>query len=200
MPNRFQTKQYNAIAPFLDERDGHYCLACFIETGQRRGTKAKLEIDHADSDRRNWSPENLHWLCKTHNIKFRSLSVAEHVSLMARYSAENVCVRVRNNEYLAETKRKVSYMLGSPEMQVNSIAESNWLEFMKEMINTNGSISKEDGIYAGAIEADDVNPQTTERYWKKHTSISGRFKEIKREGIKYAVYRDSPNPKAIKET
>src|SRR4030042_350863 len=120
MPNRFQTKQYQAIAPFIDERDGTYCLACFIEAGQRRGTRSKLEIDHADSDRRNWSPENLHWLCKKHNITFRSLSVEAHVSLMARYSAENVCERVRRNEHLPETKRKVSYLSGSPEMQVNS--------------------------------------------------------------------------------
>jgi len=191
MPNRFQSNQYRAIYPLIAERDGEYCLACFIETGQRRGPRAvKLEIDHADGDRRNWSPDNLHLLCKVHNIKMRSLSVRAHVSLMAGYSAENVRERVRNNEYLPATKRTGAYKQGSPEMLVNSIAEVKWLEFMHGMVDGNGSISKEDAINAGAIAADDISIQTTARYYTKHTSLLGRFKEIRTGGTRYAVYRD----------
>jgi len=190
LPNRFQSNQYKVVYPLIAERDGEYCLACFIETGQRRGPKSvKLEIDHADGDRRNWAPSNLHLLCKAHNIKYRSLNVKRHSSLMATYSAENERGRVWERKYQPATKRTGAYQLGSPEMQVNSIAEVNWLEFMHNMIETNGSISKDDAINAGAIAADDVNPQTTERYWKKHTSILGRFKEIKLDGIRYAVLR-----------
>lgn len=190
MPNRFQTKQYESIAPFLDERDGHYCLVCFIETGQRRGKGINLEIDHADGDRHNWSPSNLHWLCKKHNIKFRSLNSKAHASLVAGYSAENERVRKKNNEYVPETRRKQLYLSGSPEMQVNSVSLIKWLDYMHSMIGANGSISKDDAINAGAIAADDIDIQTTARYYKKHTSILGRFKEIVADGQKMVIYRD----------
>jgi hypothetical protein len=190
MPNRYQVNQRNAIYPFIAERDGEYCLACFIETGQRRGPKSvKLEIDHADCDKSNWDPRNLHLLCKTHNIKFRSLSVKQHISVMAGYSAENESVRVRNNEHTAESRRKSLYLSGSPEMQVNSIAYGKWLEFMHSWIDANGSISKKDAIEAGALAADDVDVQTTARYYKKRVSVLGEFKEVKVNGEIRVFYR-----------
>ena len=199
MPNRFQGNQYRAVYPLIAERDGEYCLACFIETSQRRGPKqVKLEIDHADGDKRNWTPQNLHLLCKTHNIKFRSLSARAHSSLMAGYSAENERVRKRKNEYTPEARRKLLYQSGSPEMQVNSISLAKWLEYMHAMIDSNGSISKEDAINAGAIAADDIDVQTTARYYKKHTSSLGRFREIKTGGERYVVYRDSQPEPALK--
>lgn len=191
MANRFQSNQYKALYPFIAQRDGEYCLACYIETGQRRGPKSvKLEIDHADGDKRNWSPDNLHLLCKTHNIKMRSLSPRAHTSLMAGYSAENERERVLSNEYMSATRRIGGWNQGSTEMQINRIAEANWLQFMHGMLDSNGSISKEDAINAGAIAADDVNIQTTARYYTKHTSTLGRFKEIIVGGHKTVVYRE----------
>jgi hypothetical protein len=191
MANRYQQNQYNLAYKMIAERDGEYCLACFIETGQRRGPQSvRIEIDHADSDPFNWDPQNVHFLCKTHNIKFRSLSVQQHVSRMATYSAENVRVRMRTGEYLSSTKLLGVYETGSPEMKINSIAERKWLEFMHEWLDVNGSIAKEDAVNAGAIAADDVNIQTTQRYYIKHTSVLGRFKEIKQNGIKYVIFRD----------
>lgn len=191
MPNRCQSKQYELMIPFLMERDGGYCLACFIEHGQRRGIgSVKLEIDHADGDRHNWAPSNLHLLCKTHNIKFRSLSPREHITRMAAYSAENESKRIRLNLYEPELRRAGIYAIGSPEMQVNSRALRKWKTFMHEWIDANGSITKEVAINAGAVEADDVDIQTTGRYWKKHTSISGRFKEVVIDNVVCAVYRE----------
>jgi hypothetical protein len=190
MANRYQTNQHKAVYPLIAERDGEYCLACFCETGQKRGPgSVKLEIDHADGNRYNWSPSNLHLLCKTHNLKYRSLSVRQHAALMATYSAKNERVCVRENRYLGATRRGGLYQQGSPEMKINSMAEINWLEFMTAWITEHGSISKEDAVNAGAIAADDVSVQTTARYLTKHISILGRFKEIKDSGTKRVVFR-----------
>lgn len=175
----------------IAERDGLYCLACFIEGRGRRGPgSVRLEIDHADGNYWNWAPDNVHFLCKTDNLKFKKLSPKEHRLRMAEYSAKNVRVRMKNNEYLSATRRRHNYEQGSPEMKVNSIAEGKWLEFMCEWITDNGSIAKEDAINAGAIAADDVNIQTTQRYYVKHTSALGRFKEVKLDGGKYVFFRD----------
>lgn len=196
---RFQSNQYKAVYPFISERDGEYCLACFIEYGQKRGPESvKLEIDHANCNLSDWSPGNLHFLCHKHNIKFRSMNVKEHVAIITGYHNENERERVRTGEYRSATKRMGDYLHGSPEMRVNSIAEVNWLDFLQSWIKDNGSIDKDTAVYAGAIAADDINPQTTERYWKKHTSILGRFEEVNRDGIKYAVYR--VDNKVVKRT
>ena len=191
MPNRFQSSQRNAIYPFIAERDGEYCIACFIEKGFRRGPgSVKLEIDHADGNKHNWDPRNLHLLCKTHNLKYRSLSSRAHVSLLAGYSAVNVSVCVKNNEYKSATKRAVSYSEGSPEMKVNSIAESNWLNYMHSMIDQDGSITIDDSVKAGAIAADDVCIQTTGRYLAKHSSSLGRFQIKVQNGSKRVYFRE----------
>lgn len=192
MANRFQTNQYRAIYPLIAERDGEYCLCCFIETGQRRTPNAvKLQIDHADCDPHNWAPNNLHLVCKTHNLKLRSLSVKAHLSLMAGYSAENERVRMKENQHIAESKRKGLYLSGSPEMQVNARSLTLWREFMCGMIKANGSISKEDAITAGAIAADDVDIQTTARYLRKDcNAVNGRFRELKTDGLIMIVFRE----------
>lgn len=191
MANRFQKNQYDAIAPWITERDGYYCLACFCEgAGRRTEPEVRLEIDHADNDPYNWDPDNLHWLCKTHNLKMRRLSVKEHISLMAGYSAKNVCVRERENLKTRTSKELELYNQASPECQINSIAEESWLVWMSDMIKYNGSISKEDAINAGAIAANNISPVTTKRYYTKHTSVLGRFKENKNKGNIRVVYRE----------
>ena len=191
MANRFQSKQYESIYPFLAQKHGEYCLACYIEKGYKRGPgSVKIEIDHADGNKNNWAPSNLYLLCKIHNIKMRSLSPAAHIALLAGYSAKNENERTRLNLHKGITKLTGAYQRGSPEMLVNSYAESNWLDWMHSMIDSNGSISKEDAVNAGAIAADDVDIQTTGRYYKKHTSILGRFKETRVENVKCVTYRE----------
>jgi len=192
MPNRFQKNQHDAVAPWITERDGFYCLACFCEgAGHRSEPEVSLEIDHADNDPFNWKPENLHWLCKTHNIKFRRLSVAEHISLMAGYSAKNERARERENLTNRTSKPLDLYREGSIEMRVNSVAEESWLEWMIGMIKANGSISKDDSINAGAVAAMNVSVLSTKRYYIKHTSILGRFMELKENGIVRVTWRTS---------
>lgn len=191
MPNRAQKAQHDLCYRFIAERDGEYCIACFAEGAGRRGPKiAKLQIDHADNNPRNWIDVNLlHLVCQQHNIMFCPLSVREHISLMAGYSAKNESERVRQNLFQGELRRTGLYALGSPEMQVNSIARSKWLDFVHDWINSNGSIPKDIAIDAGAKIADDIDIQTAERYYRKEKSIAGAFEEIVRDGKKFLIYR-----------
>ena len=116
MPNRFQIAQHKLAYEFIAERDGEYCLVCFIEKGIKRGPPAiKLQIDHADNNPQNWSPTILHLLCQTHNLKMRQLPTSEHKRLIDEYRAKNECARARENFHAPTTmaKEKVDYYAGS---------------------------------------------------------------------------------------
>ena len=192
MSNRFQIAQYKLAYDFIATRDGEYCLACFIEKGIKRGPPAiKLQIDHADNNPRNWSSNNLHLLCQTHNLKMRAMPAVEHKRLIDEYSAKNECVRAQENQHIPTmtAKELVDYTCGSTEMQANGIFEPRWLDFMHNWIKANGSIPKSEAIYGGAAVAG-CNPSTTERYLKKYTSTMGPFKESRDSaGTKIIVYR-----------
>ena len=192
MPNRFQLAQHQLAHEFIANRDGEYCLTCFIENGIKRGPPAiKLQIDHADNNPGNWSAVNLHFLCQTHNLEMRKKTAAEHKRLITEYSAKNECVRAREN-YHAPTvtaKEQVDYTSGSPEMQANSIFEQRWLDFIHGWIRANGSIPKSEAINGGAAAAG-CNPSTTARYLAKYASSIGCFKESRDStGTKIIVYR-----------
>ena len=192
MPNRFQIAQHQLAHEFIANRDGEYCLACFIDNGIKRGPPAiKLQIDHADNNPGNWSAVNLHFLCQTHNLEMRKKTAAEHKRLITEYSAKNECVCAREN-YHAPTvtaKELVDYKSGSPEMQANSIFEQRWLDFMHGWIRANGSIPKSEAINGGAAAAG-CNPSTTTRYLAKYASSIGCFKESRDStGTKIIVYR-----------
>lgn len=192
VPNRFQTAQHNLAYGFIAERDGEYCLACYIEKGIKRGPPAiKLQIDHADNNPQNWSPTILHLLCQSHNLKMRTLTTAEHNRLIEKYSAKNDWLRARENSHTPTTRAKemVDYTSGSPEMQANSIFENRWLDFMHSWIMSNGSIPKEEAINGGALVAG-CNPSTTARYLSKYTSALSCFK-ISRDdtGVRIVNYR-----------
>ena len=192
MPNRFQIAQHQLAHEFIANRDGEYCLACFIDNGIKRGPPAiKLQTDHADNNPGNWSAVNLHFLCQTHNLEMRKKTAAEHKRLITEYSAKNECVCAREN-YHAPTvtaKELVDYKSGSPEMQANSIFEQRWLDFMHGWIRANGSIPKSEAINGGAAAAG-CNPSTTTRYLAKYASSIGCFKESRDStGTKIIVYR-----------
>jgi hypothetical protein len=192
MPNRFQEGQHRLVYNFIVKIDGEYCLACFIEKSIKRSPPTiKLQIDHADGNPSNWNPDNLHFLCQTHNLKMRKLTSAEHKKLIETYSAKNERERAREN-FNAPTilaKEIIDYTSGSPEMQANSLFEQKWLDFMHGWIRTNGSIPKEEAINGGALMAG-CNPTTTNRYLSKYTSSLSCFKETRdSSGAKIVVYR-----------
>ena len=187
MPNRYQTAARRQIYEMIARYEGEYCLSCFVEgSGQRKPPEIKLEIDHAGDE--------IHLLCKKHNLEYRRLSLAQHTLLMAEYSAKNVCVRARKNLPVSKIRTEVDYKQGSIEMQVNSEAEAGWLDFMKGWIDSNGSIPKNEAINSGAIVAGDISPSTTQRYLSKHTASFGRFQETKENGIKVIIYRNGVKP------
>jgi hypothetical protein len=192
MANRFQLAQYKLAYGFIVRSDGEYCLACFIEKSIKRSPPAiKLQIDHADGNPSNWSPDNLHFLCQTHNLKMRKLTSAEHTKLIERYSAKNESVRERDIFSAPTTiaKELVDYNSGSPEMRANSLFEQKWLDFMHGWIRSNGSIPKEEAINSGALIAG-CSPITTSRYLSKYTSSLSCFK-VSRDstGVKTVAYR-----------
>jgi hypothetical protein len=193
MPNRFQIAQHKLAYGFIAKTDGEYCLACFIEKGIKRSPPSiKLQIDHADSNPSNWSPDNLHFLCQTHNLKMKKLTSNEHKKLIETYSAKNERVRERDIFSTPTTiaKELVDYTSGSPEMQANSIFEQKWLDFMHGWIRANGSIPKEESINSGALIAG-CNPITTSRYLSKYTSSLSCFKVARDStGAKVVTYRE----------
>jgi hypothetical protein len=196
MPNRFQEGQHRLVYNFIVKIDGEYCLACFIEKRVKRGPPTiKLQIDHADGNSSNWSPDNLHFLCQMHNLKMRNLTSIEHKKLIDQYSAKNESMREREifNAPTTIAKELVDYTSGSSEMQANSIFETKWLDFMHGWIRTNGSIPKEEAINSGALIAG-CNPITTARYLSKYTSSLSCFK-ISRDssGVKNITYRKENN-------
>lgn len=193
MPGRAQSAVYLAHKEHLKERDGNLCIACFCEYGQKRGEpQVKLQIDHADNNERNWSPGNLHLVCQTHNLKFRSLSVKAHVSLIAKYSAKCMCIRAKMGLESQLPKIIVDYMTGSPEMRVSSICEVRWLEFMHKEITDMGSISKDVAIDGGAQVAGCSTAAVRNNYMAKAISPWGSFKEIRDGGgNKIIIYREA---------
>lgn len=192
MPNRFQKPQHELAGAFIDARDGHYCLSCFIDRGIKN--TLRLQIDHADSNVRNWDPENLHWLCPHCNNAMRVWDSEEHRELILAYSAENALARARENKSQPTTmvKHMVDYSTGSIEMQANSVMEVIWLDFMHGWIRANGSIPKKEAINGGAA-ASGANPSTTARYLDKYTSVWAQcFVEIRDSlGGKMIVYRET---------
>lgn len=179
MPNRCQSDIYIARFEFIAERDGPYCIVCFIESGQRRGLDSvNLQIDHADGNRYNWSPSNLHLVCDTHNRELRSLSSDAHVSRMATYSAENKSKRKSMNLDQSLTRRLGYYSDNGDPLKINGLALPKWRDYIYKVIAEDGMITKDNAIRCGANEAYDVDIQTTSRWYKKDTAPNGRFKQI----------------------
>ena len=81
--NNQRQYRYQMIA----KAEGEQCICCWAEGKVRRSPPTvKLEIDHADGDRSNWSWSNLHLVCHQHNCKLRELPANKHISLLITYS------------------------------------------------------------------------------------------------------------------
>ena len=175
MPNRYQINQHRIIYSFLAARDGEYCLIC----GPGKQHK-KLEIDHGDGDPDNWSPPNLHLLCRKHNLELRSVPVKKHLSTIRGYVTKNEIAREKQNSLpLTKLVRDlVDYRQGSPEMQANSYFELQYREWVLGELSRLGSMKMDDAIYGGA-EVVGCSPVTTGRYLKKLTSVLGVLQEGK---------------------
>jgi hypothetical protein len=177
MPRRFPKKTYEVIYKLIANRDGEHCLVPGCRKGPPQG---KLEIDHADNNPRNWDPDNLHLLCKRHNLAMRELTSRQHVATMRRYSALNVCVCEceKGSGGVVEVGQVVDYRNGSIEMQANSYLEGMMIDFFLTTINDQGQADKKDLINSAAQYARG-SPVTAKRYLEKLTSSFGPLTETR---------------------
>lgn len=184
MPNRFQTNVRKVVYDFLVARDGEHCLHC-NRPACRDGPP--LEIDHADDDPLNWDPANLHLLCKTCNLGFRSLSREQHLEIISRDSAKNVCVceRSRGNLSTELSKHLVDYTRGSPEMQANRYYEVRFRQWLLEELDKAGFMVQKDVVNSGA-EYVGCSPISAERYLAKLTSSMGVL-ELKKSELNQTI-------------
>lgn len=175
MPNRFQVNVYKVYFDYIAARDGAYCLVGRIGHKKCQG---ELQIDHADSNPRNWDYDNLHLLCQKHNLEMRGRTSDEHLRTIRAYSANNVCVRM--DEIGIESthilKTIVNYSQGSPEMQTNLICERSFRDWILTEVRRLGQLVKKDAINSGA-ELTGASPMTISRYLDKLTSSVGPLQE-----------------------
>lgn len=193
MGNRFQESHYKLAYSFIAERDGDYCLIC---GPKKDGFRYRLQIDHADNNQDNGSPENLHLLCPRCNCQKRQLPVAEQKKLIKVYSDKNVREREREHGTGAtkQIKALVDYSSGSIEMQANSHYENNYREWLLANIKQIGFITKYESIHSGA-EFVGCSSVTSDRYLKKMISATGVLKLARDPiGNTIVIFKDKPKP------
>lgn len=175
MPNRFQVKQHDLAYNFLAAYEGEYCLVGRISHKKCAGS---LEIDHADNNPWNWRPDNLHLVCRKHNLELRKLTTMAHKAIMARYGAKNESERKNIKGCIPSdlVKAVVDYTSGSPEMQVNRLCKEIFTDWVMELLNKYGQWPKNDVINSGAYVAGCEN-QSCRRYLEVLTSSVGPLQE-----------------------
>jgi hypothetical protein len=176
MPNRFTIKEHDALYKFIAARDGEYCIKCHTKPLPDK----PLQIDHADNDRSNWDPENLHLACQTHNLEFRGMTVKEHMEQIQHYSASNERERARERgrEGTNMVKDLVDYRNASPEMKANSYYEIQYRDWILTTVKVNGLITKEEALNSGS-EVVGCSQLSASRYLAKLTSGVGVLKQFK---------------------
>lgn len=179
MPNCFQANVHKILYDYIAARDGVYCLIGRIGHKKCRG---ELQIDHADSNPRNWNYDNLHLLCQKHNLEMRNKTSAEHLRIIRAYSAKNVreSVRERGIESTHILKAIVNYSQGSIEMQANSICERLFIDWVLTEIKRLGQLPRKEAINSGSAVAG-CNPVTASRYLDKLTCSVGPLQESRDE-------------------
>lgn len=175
MPNRFQVTVHKILFDYIAARDGAYCLIGRIGHKKCHG---ELQIDHVDSNPRNWNYDNLCLLCQKHNIEMRNKTPAEHLRVIRAYSARNVCVSMKQRgiESTHTLKAIVNYSQGSIEMQTNSICERIFIDWILTEIKRLGQLLKKEATNSGAAVAG-CSPVTISRYLDKLTCSVGPLKE-----------------------
>lgn len=142
MPKYQTTVQRKYRYSVIAKAEGEYCLVCYIETGRRRGPpKIELQIDHADSNIKNWGWDNLHLLCRKHNCRYRS---RDHSNLFRDYGDQLERDRERESlpTWKSVFKDMIPYQDGSPEMQANARFEKAWLKIALRLVQEEGSLDK----------------------------------------------------------
>jgi len=179
MPH-YQTKsqrqyRYERIA----KAEGEQCILCYIEKGIRKGPpKAKLIIEHSDNNKENWSWDNLHLACYSHNKILEKLNVQEKIKLLSSYSDQLERDRERENLPTWKTiaKEEIPYEYGPPEMRAHKVFLKRWLARVHQILSEEGSEKKKELIARSAHYAK-CSKQTSSNYLEVYTSIDSPFME-----------------------
>ena len=179
MPNYQSKTQRQYRYDMIAKAEGEQCLLCYIEKGIRRGPpKAKLIIEHSDNIPTNWSWDNLHLACYSHNKTLEKRNVQEKIKLLSSYTDQLERERERENLPTWKTllKDEIPYEYGPPEMRANKIFLKRWLSRVHQILEEEGSEKKKDLISRAAHFAK-CSKQTSTNYLEVYTSIDSPFME-----------------------
>lgn len=160
----------------------------------------KLEVDHIDGIKSHDIPENIRFLCRNCNARYREYRKSQKVKARLEEMAKRVSDHVRSKKQGGHTVRKkktdkdrtqvvqesIDYSGGSVEMQVTGVAELEFRQWMYAGIRSKGELEKKEAINGGA-ERVGVNPSTTRRYLEKMISEEGKLIELRNEKRKKVI-------------
>jgi len=186
MARRYQTRERQIIYDFLVDRDGEQCFVC-----PAKPPKFRLEIDHADGNPKNDDPDNLHLLCKMHNILMRQKTKRCHINYLKKYGA----VRERERERTGisssthKVKNRIDFSVGSQEMKANNEYELQYREWLLNYLIQYKVISRKESANSGA-EIVGCSQTTVGRYIDKLTSSVGPLKKtVNSEGVQIITFK-----------
>ena len=186
MAKRYQNRERQIIYKFLVDRDGERCFVC-----PGKPPKFKLEIDHADNNPKNDDPDNLHLLCRNHNLIMRQKTIRSHKAYLKRYGAVREREREKNGTSSSthRVRAMVDFSVGSQEMKANSHYERQYREWLLKYLIQYKVIDRKEAANCGA-EIVGCSQTTTGRYLDKLTSAVGPLKEtINTAGLKIIIFK-----------
>lgn len=171
----------------LVTRDGgERCLRC----GAGPEPEELLDIDHADADPHNWTPDNLSLACHKCNCYYRKLKPSRHIQLIREYRDRLPiisCVCDTQGKVMVEPastvkatdllKMKVDYSSGTTEMRVTGECEGIFREGAISDVEQYGEVERKKLVNDNA-ELAGCSPMTAGRYLDKLVSRHGPLYEV----------------------
>jgi hypothetical protein len=170
---KYQTKEQRHYRyEMLAKAEGDECLICRIEKGIRVGPPArKLIIEHSNNDITDWSWNNLHLSCYSHNKLLEKLSVPAKLALLEQYSDQRERQRQREGLPTRSTvlKDAIDFEGASTEIQLNRLYHAKWLRYVIARIEERKSEDRKRLITAAAKKAG-CSKQTSTNYMEVETA------------------------------
>lgn len=187
MSRRLGQKERDRIYPYIIQRDGDYCLLCAVGDPPRRSPAPPgrtWDLDHADSNRANWKPVNIHAVCHDHHVYLSGLSPGKHKQVVHDASIVNMRERESVQSLSSGLTQSVMERLGynksgSVEQKARDEFEPKWLDCAHMLCATNPkgypqrSFINDCGKYAGCART------TSKNYYETHVlaPLFGEFEE-----------------------
>ena len=185
MTRRLGHKERNRIYPYVIQRDGDYCLLCAVLDNRRSPAPPgrTWELDHADSNRANWSPGNIHAVCHDHHEYLSGLPPGKHKQVIHDTCVVNMRERESkgavSNGLTVSVMERLGYKSGPVEMKARDEFEPKWLDCAHMLCSSNPkgypqrAFINDCGKYAGCART------TSKNYYETHVlaPIFGEFEE-----------------------